>query len=258
VWVAAKNSTLAWRLRRSVLWRYYRPQSALARREIEFYRDLIDPSEPGCIIDIGANLGNKTEIFLQLATRVIAIEPDPFSASSLRKRFRWKPVDVLELAISSESGSATLYRFVDTSGYNTLSTDWAAAMVDGTNHQRIKLPKPTSTNVRSETLANILRKSPPAKYIKIDVEGFEDRVLSTLTVPVPLISMEFNLPQMWEALDACVARLCHIDPGYRFNFALSEPPVEFASNWIPGDHIIPSIRATGRLYIELYARSPAR
>jgi FkbM family methyltransferase len=249
-----KNSTAAWQLRRTSVWKRYRQNSDRCA-EIRFYEGLISASEPGCIIDVGANIGSKTEIFLNLASRVIAIEPDPVSAQTLRKRFRWKPVDVREAAISSEAGRITFYTFGAGSSFNTASADWAACMIDGTNHMHVRLPDPVSINVEAETLANIETKFRPVKYLKIDAEGFEDKVLSTLNVPIPLISMEFNFPQMWDAMLACIQRLVKIDARYRFNAAITEPPIKFEfDTWVTGEDIVSVIRSAGWQYAELYAR----
>jgi FkbM family methyltransferase len=222
---------------------------------MNFYEGLVNVLEAGCIIDVGANSGSKTEIFLDLASRVIAIEPDPVSARTLRKRFRWKPVDVREVAISSETGTIAFYSFGGGSAFNTVSGDWAASMIDGSNHMHLRLPEPVLINVRAETLANIITDFRPVKYVKIDAEGFEDKVLSTLEAPIPLISMEFNFPQMWDAMLACVRRLQKIDPAYRFNAAITEPPLRLEfDRWMTGEQIVSCVRMANWLYTELYAR----
>jgi FkbM family methyltransferase len=168
---ALRNSSAVWQFRRTSVWRRYR-QSADKCAEIEFYERLLRATESGCIIDVGANIGGKTEIFINLASRVIAIEPDPVSARILRKRFRWKPVVVCESAISSEGGRLTFYSFGAGSAFNTANADWVACMIDGTNHMHLRLPNPISINVEAETLANIEAKFRPVKYLKIDAEGF--------------------------------------------------------------------------------------
>jgi predicted O-methyltransferase YrrM len=90
--------------------------------------------------------------------------------------------------------------------------------------------------------------------LKIDAEGFEKKVISTLRHPVPLISMEFNFPQMHDALMACVSHLETIG-GYRFNAAITEPPLKLEHDeWLSGGEIIASIRSAGWQYTELLAR----
>jgi FkbM family methyltransferase len=249
-----KNNAIVWQLRRSSIWRRY-SQNSDRRAEIKFYEGLINASEVGCIIDVGANIGSKTEIFLNLASRVIAIEPDPVSARTLRKRFRWKPVVVREVAISSEPGTVPFYSFGAGSAFNTVSADWAASMTNGANHMGLRLPEPVSINVKAETLVNIETQFRPVKYLKIDAEGFDDQVLSTLNIPIPVVSIEFNFPQMWDAMLTCIERLEKIDPGYRFNVAITEPPFKLKfDKWATGEQIVLSIRAAGWRYVELYAR----
>ena len=250
-----KNSAAAWQLRRTSVWKRYK-QSSDRYAEIKFYEGLISASKPGCIIDVGVNIGQKTEIFLNLASHVIAIEPDPVSARTLRKRFRWKPVDVREVAISNEPGSVTFYSFSPGSAFNTANADWAARMVDGSNHMHVRLSDPVSINVEAETIADIEAECRPVKYLKIDAEGFEDKVLSTLNIPIPLISMEFNFPLMWNAMLVCIQHLMKIDAKYRFNAAITEPPTEFAfEGWLTDKEIVSAIqRFTARQYVELYAR----
>jgi FkbM family methyltransferase len=75
-------------------------------KEFCFYKSLIDGATRGCIIDVGANGGEKAEIFRRLASCVIAVEPDPTSADLLRKRFRWRPdVQVRQCAVADRAGT---------------------------------------------------------------------------------------------------------------------------------------------------------
>jgi hypothetical protein len=67
------NGRIAWRLRRTAVYDLYRrikkPRASKVRTlEKRFYGQLVDPNTPGCIIDIGANVGSKTEIFSALAS----------------------------------------------------------------------------------------------------------------------------------------------------------------------------------------------
>jgi hypothetical protein len=149
---------------------------------------------------------------------------------------------VREVAISSETGIIPFYSFAAGSGLNTASGAWAASIMDGTNHMHLRLPKPLLINVKAETLANIVTEYSPIKYVKIDAEGFEDMVLSTLKVPIALITMEINLPQMHDAMLMCIKHLQQIDPGYRSNVAITEPPLKLEiDRWETGDRIISRI-----------------
>ena len=103
---ASKNTAIAWEIRRAL--NPFR-ESQSRREETQFYRRLI-PKDGGCIIDVGANGGSKTEIFRTLAARVIAIEPDPVSAGLLRKRFPWRPsVIVRQCAVADKPGTISFF-----------------------------------------------------------------------------------------------------------------------------------------------------
>src|SRR6267143_4282430 len=67
-------------------------------REVKFYRNLLEGFRNGDLIfDIGANHGHKTDIFLRVGARVLAVDPDKVNQEALKDKFlryRWgrKPV----------------------------------------------------------------------------------------------------------------------------------------------------------------------
>jgi FkbM family methyltransferase len=162
-------------------------------------------------------------------------------------------VTVRQCAITSASGSVLFYQFAPGSAYNTADTEWVKSMVDGSNHMSLRLPQPKEIRVPAQTIAEIEAEFRPIKYLKVDAEGHEEKVISTLSRPVPLISLEFNLPQMSDALAGCVRRIEALG-SYRFNAAISEPPVklEFTS-WLSGADVIGTINSSGWRYSELFA-----
>src|SRR3989442_2261023 len=57
-------------------------------RVVEFYRKVLDGFRKGdMIFDVGANLGHKTDIFLRLGAKVVAIEPDELNQQVLTQAF---------------------------------------------------------------------------------------------------------------------------------------------------------------------------
>src|SRR5262249_35472880 len=155
--------------------------------ERQFYTSII-PGGPGSIVDVGANTGSKTEIFRHFAERVVAIEPDPASAETLQRRFKWRGgVTVRECAITSASGTILFYQFAPGSAFNTAETGEVRSMMDGSNHMGLKLPQPKGMCVPAHTIAEIEAEFWPIKYLKVDAEGHEEKVISTLSRPVPLI-----------------------------------------------------------------------
>jgi FkbM family methyltransferase len=208
VWLllgALKRTAISWELRRARDLFYGPSKEQLA--EQQFYASII-PQVPGSILDVGANAGAKTEIFCHFSICVVAIEPDPTSAETLRRRFKWRPgVTVLECAISSTSDLISFYQFAPGSAFNTAEIEWVKQMVNGSNQMNLTLPQPKRIRVPAHTIAEIEAKFRPVKYLKVDAEGHEEKVISTLSQPIPLISLEFNLTQNYDALERCVARI---------------------------------------------------
>jgi FkbM family methyltransferase len=247
-----KKTAVSWELRRAKQFLFGSNEQQLAERK--FYASII-PQGPGNIVDVGANNGAKTEIFQHFARRVVAIEPDLTSAETLRRRFKWRPdVIVRRCAITSRSGSILFYQFEPGSAFNTADTEWVKSMTDGSNHMHLSLPQPEEIRVPAHTMAEIEAEFSPIKYLKVDAEGHEEKVISTLNQPIPLISLEFNFPQMYGALAECVRRIETLG-SYRFNAVISEPPVKFEfTPWVSGVEIIRAIKSARWGYSELFAR----
>ncbi|MFU8825226.1 FkbM family methyltransferase, partial [Yoonia sp.] len=70
-------------------------------------------------------------------------------------------------------------------------------------------------NVQVTTLDALIAEEGVPRYIKIDVEGFELDVLSGLSRPVAIISVEY-LPGLPDLTHAVIDRLLELGP-YRFN-----------------------------------------
>src|SRR4051794_16219844 len=90
------------------------------RQEVDFYGRLLDGFRRGDLIfDIGANDGSKTDVFLRLGARVVAVDPDDHNQDAIRNRFiRYRlrpwPVVVIGAAVSDSISTATM--FVDGPG----------------------------------------------------------------------------------------------------------------------------------------------
>ena len=100
-------------LKNTALYRYYfaLQQAALInqwsdedQRRLEFYRRFV---RGGLVFDIGANLGNRTKIFVRLGCRVIAVEPQRNCAAALKRAFGNR-INVVRCAVSSNIGTAEL------------------------------------------------------------------------------------------------------------------------------------------------------
>jgi FkbM family methyltransferase len=255
-----KDSPIGWELRRSAVWRTYcrifRDRKAEDAYE-QFYKSLLGSGDGLGILDIGANIGGKTEMFRPLADWIVAVEPDPELAQTLRKRFYFRRrVKIEECAVSDKPGTVQLYKYEGNESFNTLSVDSVERMSSSENNfMGFALPAPHQIDVQCRTLSDLCSLYGPIKYIKIDAEGLEYEIISTLDREIPWISLEFNLPHFEQALRQTLEKMQTISPHYRFNVAITEPPLKLEfDEWLTGEESLAEIKRRGWLYVELYAR----
>src|SRR5215469_7081521 len=170
-------------------------------REVQFYRNTLTGFGKGALIfDIGANHGYKTDIFLRLGARVVAVEPDLSNQKILRQNFlecrlRKKPVTIVGKAVSDKSGKAMFLIDEPGSAKNTLSQKWADSLRTDSSRFGKKLAFAGHREIETNTLEDLFRSFGVPYYIKIDVEGHEVNVLKGMRTVVPVLSFEVNLPQ---------------------------------------------------------------
>jgi FkbM family methyltransferase len=192
----------------------------LLANDRRFYRPLFDRLRIRSVFDLGANVGDKAQVFSELADRVVCVEADPMTASTLRHRFRKERRVLVEaVAVGSRPGSATLHRKLY-SGYSTVSEKWADATLE-------TVPTTERISVPVSTLDQLISVHGRPDYIKIDVEGSELEVIGGLSAPVGALSFEANLPTFLQETVAVADRLLQLCPRVRFQLRQADGP-EFA------------------------------
>jgi FkbM family methyltransferase len=161
---------------------------------------------PRLIFDIGANCGEKTQVFVALGASVVAVEPTPKRISHLQQRFKKKRVTIERVAVSSVPGTATLWCVKGFDAMNTISLKNRDVLSSGVNPRTPDRSKPEieeTITVATTTLDQLIAKSGRPDYIKIDTEGHDREVIQGLSTAVPLLSFEANLPEFAsESIDA--------------------------------------------------------
>lgn len=204
-------SWVYWLLRK--LQRKLAPSLRLAdREEHRFLASFIH--EGDLCFDIGCHLGRKARAMRQCGARVIGVEPDPLAQRICSHEFRGDDEFVLVPAgLADKPGKMTLYRASNLS-MTSFRSDWSE-----TDHQ---------IEVEVTTLDSLISNFGSPDFCKIDVEGFEESVLSGLTTPIPLVSFEFHQSKVKAAVNCLLrlkrlgARTANVTPMDSIEFAFPE------------------------------------
>ena len=195
-------------------------------KELDFYSHLI--KENDLCFDIGANIGDKTNIFLQLGAKVIAVEPQENCWRVLKRRFKEEDKVIVEMvAIADKKGHRTL--FIDKSPtISSISEAWISAVKRSGRFSSHKWSQALSVN--TSTLDDLIKKYGKPAFCKIDVEGYEFEVLKVLSQPLNVISFEFVSERIEPSLK-CIDHLSQLGQA-KYNYYLGEA-MSFASpNWL--------------------------
>ena len=179
--------------------------------------------------DIGAHVGDRIASFRRLGARVVALEPQPGPARVIRLMHHRDPeVTLVRAAAGDCDGEITLHVNSANPTVSTASHDFvrAAGGAGGWEGQVWDETIP----VLCVTLDRLIAEHGRPAFIKIDVEGFEDRVLAGLSQPVAALSFEFTTIAR-KVGQRCLDRLAALGP-YRFDVALGESQRLEFERWV--------------------------
>jgi FkbM family methyltransferase len=166
------------------------------------------------VFDIGANLGNTVKVFTQVSKKVIAFEPNPILINGLTKMFENNEVVIDKRGLSNDRGKK-IFNISYADSVSTFSQEW---ITNSRFSKRIKWDYPTEVDVI--TLDDAIDEYGVPNYIKIDVEGYEYEVLSSLTKFLPNTLFTFEWAE--EMKSKIYLTLEHVyNLGYR-SFACTE------------------------------------
>ena len=209
-------------------------------------------------IDIGANVGMITlhaAVLVGPSGRIDCVEPNPGCCAAIRSHAEMNGITTIRIhpvALVDEEGEASLNVFHGHEGVGTLApvpdSDWEAV----TDTIRVR-------TVRGD---DVLGFDPmPPKLIKIDVEGYELRVLQSLVRGItewrPAVVMELH-PGHLERAGASVADVHRLMKGWGYSpYGLTTRSTagRHRLRLIPAEHDIEQARFTD--YVWLRPDSPA-
>jgi len=228
---------------------------------LRFYRAFVAPGD--LVFDVGANLGNRTKIFLALGAKVVAFEPQPECADRLRyvlgkhRRFSLAPI-----ALGDREGHAELI-VSKTHVLSTLSEDWIRRTKRSGRFERWESWENNARQqVEVSTLERTIERFGLPAFVKIDVEGYELPVLRGLKRPIQAISIEFAAENL-DSTRACIDYIDRLAPS-QFRVSLQESMRFEGDGWRSAREICADLAALAQAdplaWGDVYARtvSPPR
>lgn len=250
---------------RRIYWAVAKRETLVSRqREEEFYRNLlVGLQRDNLIFDIGANMGEKTDIFLSLGARVVSVEPDDACRAALRGRFlqyrlRPRPVTLVGKAVSDKIGTDQMWIDGPGSAVNTISRKWADDLKehkDSFVHGHCGLDFSRSEQVETTTVEELIKLYGIPYFVKIDVEGHELSVLSGLRQPVPFLSFEVNLRAFRQEGIECVQVLRRLKQDGRFNYTSDCSSGLALKEWLGAEEFCPVLGSCTDESIEVFWKS---
>lgn len=226
---------------------YYNPFRTIPFRR--FYQDLLAPGD--LVFDVGAHVGTRARAMRAAGARVVALEPQEPFATFLRRTLP-RDITLIEAAAGPQETTATMAVSSLHPTVSSLHPDFAATAGATPGFAHVKWDRQQS--VRVTTLDRLIETHGLPAYVKIDVEGFELDVLSGVSRPLPLVSVEY-LPDLPDQTVRVIERLQALGP-YRFNPVRGESGRFLWQDWRKATDTIAWLRAQppGARSGDLYAR----
>jgi FkbM family methyltransferase len=215
------------------------------------YGQFVSPGD--LCFDVGAHVGNRTGALLAIGARVVAVEPQPLIANTLRRLYGSNPrLTLVGSAVANQTGKAEMLTSTRTPTVSTLSRDWTKQMKQTASFSEVQWDAKTPVDVT--TLYALITQFGNPVFCKLDIEGYEHEALMGLSYPIRTISFEY-LPGAKDRSQACLERLTELGD-YQFILIKGEYPRFAIPNWISStelNSILLDIPANGRAG-EVYAR----
>ena len=203
-----------------------------SRRLLSFYAQFIRPGD--LCFDIGAHIGSRLRIWSRLGARIVAVEPQPLPMRFLECWYGRRPgITLLETAVGTVRGEATLLVSRRTPTVTSLSPEWIAAVRRARSFSRVSWDG--AVQVPVTTVDELIDRYGEPAFCKIDVEGSELQVLNGLSRPLGCLSFEY-IPSAACLAAECISRLNCLG-SYEYNYSVGEPVRLHRKGWVAGEAV---------------------
>ena len=210
-------------------------------RNKRFYAQFVRKGD--LCFDIGANVGEKSAIFLALGAKVIAVEPQTRCMehlNTLKRKYHDKIV-IVNAAISDRSGEAGLY-LGNVSEVSTLSEKF---MSEFGKHGVLQWKD--KEMVTTVTINDLITKYGEPRFCKIDTEGYEWNIIAELNKRIPFIEFEYTPVFLNDTME-CIKHISKLG-ATNFNFTKYEQPQLVLPGWVNAEEIIRELAIVDRKII---------
>lgn len=207
---------------------FHRHVAREARVMRRFYRQFFHDGD--IVFDVGANVGDYAEAFSDLGARVVAIDPNPDCANSLQKLARIRAIKVELCAVGDSPGTATM-NLCQFSHFATLNNEFLEQARGSPDYKEVEWKQ--QVEVPLVTLDQLAERHGLPAFVKIDVEGYEDKVISGMSFRPDSLSFEFTV----RSKDIAFRALSMLN-GYEFNAVAGRSFDLLHSQWMTRDEII--------------------
>jgi len=167
---------------------YDKKQKKYLDEQILFYSEFINSG--ALCFDIGANVGFKTNVFLKIKARVVALEPQKECIKLLSAKFGSKAV-ILQKGAGAKNEIKEFY-ISNNSELSSFNDKWVGDLNDGRFTGSVVQNVEKVEVVTLDSLIDIYGRP---DFIKIDVEGYENEVLKGLNRSFGCLAFEYTVPE---------------------------------------------------------------
>lgn len=155
----------------------------------ELYDYIYDDIKGKLVFDIGSNIGQITRRLINADCRVVAVEPQ----AKLTFNKNYEGVYAIKHeCVADKIGEVDFYKCEKDPTISSCLESWKTIGSIRTLRSKSGSLKREKITLPTITLDALIEDFGKPKYIKIDVEGYEDKVLEGLSHKVDLISFEFS------------------------------------------------------------------